>query len=79
MGAQTDLRFDDGLNALEMRRDCLARSRSTSPLACRSRLQFSLVRAEPGLDLVEGEGLLVGIELLEAAAEAGRSSCLMIA
>jgi hypothetical protein len=65
------LGLDDDLDPLQMRRECLARSRSTLPLACRlCRLELGRDRAQPGLDLVEGEGLLVGVELLGAAAEA---------
>ena len=65
------LGLDDDLDPLQMRRECLARSRSTLPLACRlCRLELGLDRAEPGLDLLEGEGLLVGVELLGSAAEA---------
>ena len=72
-GARRDgLRLDDDLDALQMRRERLARSRSALPLACRlCRLKFGLDRAEPGLNLVEGKGLLLGIELLGTAAEAG--------
>ncbi|MER8436229.1 hypothetical protein NKH11_06390 [Mesorhizobium sp. M1393] len=73
------LGLDDDLDPLQMRRERLARSRSTSRLACRScGLELGLNRAEPGLDFVEGEGLLVPFELLGAATEAARSSCLTI-
>jgi hypothetical protein len=66
------LRLDDDLDPFQMRRERLARSRGAAPLACRfRRLELGLDRAEPGLHLLEGEGLLVGIELLGAAAEAG--------
>lgn len=71
-GAGDSLRLDDDLDALQMRRERLARAARTSQLACRPcRLEFGLDRAKPGLDLVEGEGLLVGIELLGTPAEAG--------
>ena len=66
------LRLDDDLDTLQMRRERLARAARASPLAYRPcRLEFGFDRAKPGLDLVEGEGLLVGIELLGTAAEAG--------
>jgi hypothetical protein len=59
--------IDDDLDALQMRGERLARSRSTLPLACRPRrIELGLERAESGLDFVEGKGLLVGIELLGA-------------
>lgn len=44
----------------------------------RSGLELGLNRAAPGLDFVAGEGLLVTFELLGAATEAARSSCLTI-
>lgn len=72
------LGLDDDLDPLQMRPERLARSRSTSRLACRScGLELGLNRAEPGLDF-EGEGLLGTFELLGAATEAARSSCLTI-
>ncbi|MER8731129.1 hypothetical protein NKH28_14960 [Mesorhizobium sp. M1227] len=72
------LGLDDDLDPLQVRRERLARSRSTSRLACRScGLELGLNRAEPGLDF-EGEGLLGTFELLGAATEVARSSCLTI-
>ena len=66
------LRLDDDLDPLQMRRECLARPRRATALACRfRRFKLGLDRAEPGLNLVEGKGLLIGIELLGAAAEPG--------
>ena len=65
-------RLDDDLDPLQMRRECLARPRRATALACRfRRFKLSLNQAQPGLDLVEGERLLIHIELLGAAAEPG--------
>src|SRR5690606_38673880 len=72
-GAGDGLGLDDDLHALKMRRERLARTSFALPaLASRpGRSEFGLDHAKTGLDLVEGEGLLVAVELLGAAAEAG--------
>jgi len=55
-----------------MRRERLARPPGAAPVVRRpGRVELGLDRAQPGLDLLEGEGLLVGVELFGAAAEAG--------
>jgi hypothetical protein len=72
-GAGDGLWLDNDLHALQMGRERLARTCfALPPLACRpGRRELGLDHAKIGLNLVEGEGLLVAFEFLGAAAEAG--------